>query len=204
MHFKHKLSPTLLRPTKASQQGFTLIEIIVGIVVLSIAFSIFTSLIYPLANQSAKQVHQIKAAELGQSMINEIIAKAFDENSDKSGGVYRCGEDSNNDGEIKAEDGEKCSKTMGPEGSEAEESEKREQFDDVDDYNNLLIIKNSLGDSLNDIYVGYQINVKVINDSDYDGDHDDADNNFTAKLITVTVTTPQGVDFVFAVYRVNF
>jgi len=194
MHFKHKLSPTLLRATKASQQGFTLIEIIVGIVVLSIAFSIFTSLIYPLANQSAKQVHQIKAAELGQSMINEIIAKAFDENSDKSGGVYRCGES----GETA------CSSTMGPEGSEAEESEKREQFDDVDDYNNLLIIKNSLGDSLNDIYVGYQINVKVINDSDYDGDHDDADNNFTAKLITVTVTTPQGVDFVFAVYRVNF
>ena len=194
MHFKHKLSPTLLRATKASQQGFTLIEIIVGIVVLSIAFSIFTSLIYPLANQSAKQVHQIKAAELGQSMINEIIAKAFDENSDKSGGVYRCGES----GETA------CSSTMGPEGSEAEESEKREQFDDVDDYNNLLIIKNSLGDSLNDIYVGYQINVKVINDSDYDGDHDDADNNFTAKLMTVTVTTPQGVDFVFAVYRVNF
>jgi MSHA pilin protein MshD len=194
MRFKQKLSPILLRPTKASQQGFTLIEIIVGIVVLSIAFSIFTSLIYPLANQSAKQVHQIKAAELGQSMINEIIAKAFDENSDKSGGVYRCGES----GETA------CSSTMGPEGSEAEESEKREQFDDVDDYNNLLIIKNSLGDSLNDIYVGYQINVKVINDSDYDGDHDDADNNFTAKLITVTVTTPQGVDFVFAVYRVNF
>jgi MSHA pilin protein MshD len=194
MRFKQKLSPILLRPTKASQQGFTLIEIIVGIVVLSIAFSIFTSLIYPLANQSAKQVHQIKAAELGQSMINEIIAKAFDENSDKSGGVYRCGES----GETA------CSSTMGPEGSEAEESEKREQFDDVDDYNNLLIIKNSLGDSLNDIYVGYQINVKVINDSDYDGDHDDADNNFTAKLMTVTVTTPQGVDFVFAVYRVNF
>lgn len=194
MHFKHKPSQTLLRATKALQQGFTLIEIIVGIVVLSIAFSIFTSLIYPLANQSAKQVHQIKAAELGQSMINEIIAKAFDENSDKSGGVYRCGES----GETA------CSSTMGPEGSEAEESEKREQFDDVDDYNNLLIIKNSLGDSLNDIYVGYQINVKVINDSDYDGDHDDADNNFTAKLMTVTVTTPQGVDFVFAVYRVNF
>ena len=201
MHFKHKLSPTLLRPTKASQQGFTLIEIIVGIVVLSIAFSIFTTLIYPLANQSAKQVHQIKASELGQSMINEIIAKAFDENSDKSGGIYRCGEDRNNDGEIKAEDDEQCSETMGD-----EESGERDKFDDVDDYNNLSIMESSLGvdDSLNDIYVGYQINVKVINDSDYDCDNDAADNNFTAKLITVTVTTPQGFDFVFAVYRVNF
>ncbi|MFT5815053.1 MAG: MSHA pilin protein MshD [Psychroserpens sp.] len=202
MRFKQKLSPTIILPNKASQQGFTLIEIIVGIVVLSIAFSIFTTLIYPLANQSAKQVHQIKASELGQSMINEIIAKAFDENSDKSGGIYRCGEDRNNDGEIKEIDGEaQCSTTMGD-----EESGERDKFDDVDDYNNLSIMESSLGvdDSLNDIYVGYQINVKVINDSDYDGDNDAADNNFTAKLITVTVTTPQDFDFVFAVYRANF
>jgi MSHA pilin protein MshD len=191
MRFKQRVSPTLMLPTKASQQGFTLIEIIVGIVVLSIAFSIFTSLIYPLANQSAKQVHQIKAAELGQSMINEILAKAFDENSDMSGGIYRCGES----GETA------CSSTLAN-----EESGERERFDDVDDYNNLSIIGSSLGNSdpLENLYIGYKINVDVINDSDYDGDNDSDDNNFTAKLITVTVTTPQDFDFVFAVYRVNF
>lgn len=212
MRFKQKVSPKLLLPTKASQQGFTLIEIIVSIVVLSIAFSIFTTLIYPLANQSAKQVHQIKAAELGQSMINEILGKAFDENSDMSGGIYRCGEDQNNDGEIKAEDDEQCSTTMGAEESEDGESEKREQFDDVDDYNDLSIMEDSLGvhdssaeyDSLADLYTGYKINVQVINDSNYDGDHDGDDDISTAKLITVTVTTPQDFDFVFAVYRANF
>ncbi|MFT5814432.1 MAG: MSHA pilin protein MshD [Psychroserpens sp.] len=191
MHFKQKVSLTEILPTKASQQGFTLIEIIVGIVVLSIAFSIFTTLIYPLANQSARQVHQIKAAELGQSMINEIIAKAFDENSDKSGGIYRCGETS----------AIACSSTLAD-----EESGAREQFDDVDDYNNLSIMESSLGDadSLAELYIGYQINVKVINDSDYNGYNDTNDNNYTAKLITVTVTTPEDFDFVFAVYRVNF
>jgi MSHA pilin protein MshD len=210
MRFKQKAPRTLMLPTKASQHGFSLIEIIAGIVVLSIAFSIFTSLIYPLANQSARQVHQIKAAELGQSMINEIIAKAFDENSDKSGGIYRCSEDSNNDGKIKEIDGEaQCSTIMAD-----EESGEREQFDDVDDYNNLSIIESSLGDedSLNDFYVGYQINVKVINDSNYDGvndsnsedNNDFKDNIFTAKLITVTITTPEDFDFVFAVYRANF
>ena len=68
------------------------------------------------------------------------------------------------------------------------------------------MIESSLGDSdsLGDMYVGYQINVEVINDSDYDGDSDGADNNYTAKLVTVTVTTPQNFDFVFSVYRVNF
>jgi MSHA pilin protein MshD len=214
MHFKQKVSSTVIGPTKTAQQGFTLIETIVGIVVLSIAFSIFTSLIYPLANQSAKQVHQIKAAELGQSMINEILAKAFDDNSDMSGGIYRCGEDQNNDGEIKAEDGEaECTKEieMGVEESESDELEKRDEFDDVDDYHGLSYndssnMESSLGkgDPLNDIYVGYQINVQVINDSDYDGNHDEDDNEYTAKLITVTITTPQDFDFVFAVYRANF
>ena len=201
MHSKRNLSPVFISLAKYSQQGFTLIETIVGIVVLSIAFSIFTTLIYPLANQSAEQVHQIKAAELGQSMINEILGKAFDENSEMSGGFYRCGEDQNNDGEIKSTDGETCSVVLAN-----EEGGERELFDDVDDYNGLAIIESSLGDSdsLGDMYVGYQVNVTVINDSDYDGDNDGADNNYTAKLITVTITTPQDFNFVFSVYRVNF
>ena len=120
--------------SNSCQQGFTLIETIVGIVVLSIAFSIFTTLIFPLANQSAEQVHQIKAAELGQSMINEILAKAFDENSEMSGGYYRCGEDQNNDGEIKSADNETCSTVL-----TNEEGNERELFDDVDDYNGCLL-----------------------------------------------------------------
>ncbi len=48
--------------------GFTLVESIVGIVVLAISFSVLTALIYPIAEQSAEQLHQVKAAELGQSV----------------------------------------------------------------------------------------------------------------------------------------
>ena len=196
MRFKQKVSPTLTLPTKTAQQGFTLIEIIVGIVVLSIAFSIFTTLIYPLANQTAKQVHQIKAAELGQSMINEIMAKAFDEKSDPGGGIDRCGETVGTPpGLIE------CTTVL-----KNEENDIRADFDDVDDYHNLAIIGSllSTNGALEDLYLGYKINVNVINDSDYDGDNDTADNIYTAKLITVTVTTPQDFDFIFAVYRVNF
>jgi MSHA pilin protein MshD len=176
-----------------AERGFTLIETIVGIVVLSIAFSIFTTLIYPLANKSAEQVHQIRAAELGQSMINEILGKAFDENSDMSGGSQRCGET----GVSACTD----SSVLG-----FETSETRATFDDADDYHGLIAIESSLGsaDGVDNIYIGFQVNVEVINDSDYSGDYDGADNNFTAKLITVTVTTPQDFDFVFSVYRVNF
>jgi MSHA pilin protein MshD len=200
MHFDQRLPLNSVSPL---QKGFTLIETIIGIVVLSIAFSILTTLIYPLSNQSAEQVHQIRAAELGQSMINEILGKAFDENSDMSGGYYRCGDDINNDGEIKPIDGENTCSTI----LQNEESDDRKLYDDVDDYQGLNVIANSLGESTgSDIYIGYQIYVTVVNDGDYDGNPDGNSNttNFTAKLITVTVTTPQGFDFVFSAYKANF
>ncbi|WP_206485140.1 type II secretion system protein [Thalassotalea sp. G2M2-11] len=178
--------------------GFTLIETIVGIVVLSISFSILTSLIYPLAEQSADQLHQIKASELAQSMFNEIQQKAFDENSDKTGGLLRCGEAAlvctlNN--------------ALGN-----EESDNRANFDDVDDYDGLNLssadIENSLGDKLGDWYQGFSMSITVCNDGNYDGicservaTNTDTD---TAKLIRLTVTTPTGFDIEFATYRANF
>jgi len=168
--------------------GFTLIEVIVGIVVLSISFSILTTLIYPLSNQSAEQVHQIRAAELGQSMINEILGRAFDENSDMAGGHTRCGES-----------GVSCSAI----GSDSGET--RATYDDVDDYNAIDFsdtIQNSLGEDLSAEYVGFSMNVTVINDENYDGSG--SGDNSTAKLITITVRTPQDFDFVFSVYKVNF
>ncbi|MBA6382706.1 type II secretion system protein [Colwellia sp. BRX10-6] len=177
------------------QKGFTLIELIVGIVVLSITYAVLTSLIYPMASQSAAQVHQIRAAELGQSMINEILGKAFDENSDMSGGFVRCGEIS----------ALSCtaSSNLG-----AEPGEQRNNFDDVDDYNSINFgdeIVNSSGNSLADIYMGFNMNVSVINDSDYSGEYQSAtDNEKTAKLITITVRSPQNDDYFFSVYKANF
>ncbi|WP_085298414.1 type IV pilus modification PilV family protein [Cognaticolwellia mytili] len=177
------------------QRGFTLIETIVGIVVLSISLSIFTTLVYPVAIESAKQVHQIRAAELGQSMINEILGKAFDEKSDMSGGLIRCGED-----------GVTCTtaNNLGPDEISLDVDEVRDVFNDVDDYNGLRDIESSLGqnDSLADIYRGFKTHVRVVYDSDNNGIADANISN--AKLITVTVTTPQGFDFVFSAYRYNF
>jgi MSHA pilin protein MshD len=174
-------------------KGFTLVEAVVGIVVLAISFSILTTLIYPIAEQSADQLHQVKAAELGQSVLNEIQNKAFDENSDRAGGAVRCGEL-----------GTSCSTTMGSEGSES-----RATFDDVDDYDGLEYgsvysqadIENSTGQTLTG-YSGYSMQITVDNDQNFNGSL--AGNDQTAKLITVIITTPTGNNITFATYRANF
>ena len=175
-------------------QGFTLIETIVGIVVLAISFSVLTSLIYPITQQSADQLHQVKAAELAQSMLNEIQNKAFDQNSDMAGGLLRCGETS----------APLCSTLMG-----AETGESRASFNDIDDYNDLSYnegeIENSQGQLLN-LYLGYAMTISVCNDADYDGvcNADPAINKSIAKLITVTITTPTDFSLHFSTYRANF
>lgn len=182
-----------------SQKGFTLIETIVGIVVLAISFSVLTSLIYPISEQSADQLHQIKAAELAQSVLNEIQNKAFDEHSDMAGGLIRCGE---------TLAPHVCSITMGPEG------ETRATFNDVDDYNGLEYglaynkgdIVDSQGQSLA-LYTGYSMHIRVCNDASYNGNCPGGTSTTaisTAKLITVTVTTPTDFSMRFSTYRANF
>ncbi len=174
-------------------KGFTLIELIIGIVVLSISFSIITNLILPLSEKSAEQIHQIRASELGQSMMNEILARAFDENSDMAGGLVRCGEP---DATINP-----CSTTLGADTGETESV----FYDDVDDYINFNFATetNTQGEQYSELYIGFNVQIEVCY-SDFDGDCSDDDDVKIAKLITITVTTPQDFDFAFAVYKANF
>jgi len=170
--------------------GFTLIELVIGIVVLSLSFTILFNTILPATEQGAKQIHQIRAAELGQTTMSEIMGKAYDENSDMQGGLLRCGE-----GTLL------CSTTLGPDGDEVGH---RDLYDDVDDYNGLLDsnIRNSLNDLMNELYSGFTVAVMVCNDSNYGGTCDGVVG--VAKLITVTVTTADGVEVVFSSYKANF
>jgi MSHA pilin protein MshD len=179
----------------SKSNGFTLIELIVGIVVLSISFSLITTLILPLSEKSAEQIHQVRASELGQSMMSEILARAFDENSDMAGGLIRCSEP---DAVTNS-----CSTIInfGPDASET-----RQTFNDVDDYDGYdsedTDDDNALGEAFSSIYPGFRIRVSVCY-SNFTG----TCNNISverAKLITVTVTTPQGFDFLFSFYRANY
>ena len=68
-------------------RGFTLIEIIIGIVVIAIVTLVVTAGMGPLFRQSVDPWQQVRAAELGQSLMNEIMARKFDDANTAS---YRC------------------------------------------------------------------------------------------------------------------
>lgn len=173
--------------------GFTLIELVIGIIVFSIALVLFTSLIVPQAIRSVDPIFQVRAAELGQSIINEISSKSFDEKSDRTGGSNFC--DAACIGSI----------NLGPDGSET-----RASFDDVDDYNGLTVsdaeIKNALDQTTvlagSNLYQGFSVNVRVVYDANMDGVADTIVGN--TKLITVTVTTPNDEDIIFSTFRSNY
>jgi len=184
-------------PSPGVKQGFTLIELIVGIVVFSVALTLFSSALVPHAVRSVDPIFQVRAIELARSLINEIAGKSFDENSSRSGGLSRCNEAG----------ASPCtaSSDLGPDGAET-----RAEFNDMDDYHNLLEadggIRNFSGEgiaigSLN-VYQGFQARVSVFYDDDMNGIDDGNIGN--RKLITVSIVTPNGEVIVFSTYRVNY
>ncbi len=183
-----------MRPT--SHAGFTLIEIIIGIVILSISLGIITTFFVNQSKQSADPIHQVRATELAQAVINEIFAKAFDENSDHAGGVNRC----------------TAATCTAPASLGAEEA-RVDLYDDVDDYVSTgaatcngspeSTIQDVLADtSIASEYSNYCLSIDVFYDGNRDGVDDAA--YADAKRIVVTIVTPSGSPFNFAVLRYNY
>jgi MSHA pilin protein MshD len=193
---QHNILPR--RPFNSS--GFTLIELVIGIVVFAISLSLIVSLLLPQAQRSVQPILQVRATELAQSLLNEISAKSFDQNSDRASGKIRCNEDLNNDGDLINDDDETA--CTAEENFGNEEDDKREDYNDVDDYHNINVsdenIVNSVGDPFivnnKNLYRGFSANISVTY----------TDIKQSGKLITVTIITPTGQSLSFATIRSNF
>ena len=173
-------------------KGFTLIELIIGIVMFAIALSIITALIAPQAKKSAEPIVALRASEFGQSLMNEIQSKSFDERSDRSAPFRRCGET-----------------TLGAEACTApadfgvDNSEIRTSYNDVDDYIALSNqpITNSLGEVLSQ-YSDFNLVITVQYDSDFN--ELTINDGTTFKRITIEVTSPLGEVYGFSAYKGNY
>jgi MSHA pilin protein MshD len=180
------------RASRLKQNGFNLIEIVIGMVLLAIALLYLSNIFTGFSKQSIDPIHQVRAAELGHALLNEIMGKAYDEKSNAGGGKFRC---SDQDG------GPPCSAVLGPDGSESDPDD----FDDVDDYH-LFSDTSQLLDSATSyqsLYTNFSLAVTVVYDSNPEGDAS-IDHVHAYKLITVTVTTPGGQPIEFKAYRGNF
>ncbi|MCL2917821.1 prepilin-type N-terminal cleavage/methylation domain-containing protein [Shewanella litorisediminis] len=159
--------------------GFTLVELVVGMLVLAIALVLLSSMLFPQADRAAMTLQRVKSAELAQSVLNEIWGKRYDEHSNINGGVPACGSPS----------GQTCSTQMGPEG------EGRNDFDDVDDYHALDETQLMLNSSQRylDRYPGFKLAVEVSSAAPE-----------VNKLIAIHVTTPQGEVITYHAVRSNY
>ncbi|MCL1142101.1 prepilin-type N-terminal cleavage/methylation domain-containing protein [Shewanella gaetbuli] len=163
------------------QNGFSLIELVIGMLVLSIAMVMLTSMFFPQADRSVESLYRMRSAELAHSVMNEIWGKRYDQNTNPNGGVPACN----------APSGLPCSTVLGPNG------EPRDEYNDIDDYHGLDINDLMLNSSETyaDVYRNFKLNVTV--------EYVDAATQ-AAKLITVTVTTPSNEDITYQAVRSNY
>ncbi|MGL5669393.1 MAG: type IV pilus modification PilV family protein [Shewanella sp.] len=162
------------------QQGFTLIELVVGMLVIAIAIVMLSSMLFPQADRAAKTLHRVKSAELAHSVMNEIWGKRYDQNTNANGGVPACGSPL----------GSSCSAVLGPETGEG-----RNDFNDVDDYHGLTQNATMLNSSQTyaQVYPNYQLSVSVA--------YGTAPNT---KLVTINVTTPDNEVITYNLVRSNY
>lgn len=193
-------------PVSARQTGITLIELISTIVILAIALTGITVVIQGGLGRSADVTLQVRTVALGQAYLDEILGKRFDERT-RNSGIPPCRAAAPPPRQCTAEG------SFGPDGGED-----RSTYDDVDDYHDLDEGDGQatpLQDAEGNTRSGYEnfrvevdvryINVGASEEEENLGQGDELDDEFDAKLITVTVShrsLSQGVQF--SAYKANF
>jgi MSHA pilin protein MshD len=189
--------PIRVKTSSLKLRGFTLIELVVGIMVLGIALLMISSILGPMYIRSSEPWHQVRAAELGHSLMNEIMARSFDENSSRGANLLRCGET----GAQSCIASIPACPSVGM--SSATEEASRDLYDDVDDFHCFrgdgVAVSNILDQSLADSYRNYQVSVLV----SYAG-ADVGLPNQSAKRVDISVTLPSGEIIPFSSYKGNW
>lgn len=188
------------------QLGLSLVELIITIVIIAIALVGISAMLNSGLSRNADALIQVRTVALAQAYLDEILGKRYDERT-RSRGVPPC--------RASAPPARQCTAeaSFGPDGSET-----RARFDDVDDYHGLDEGEgqiNPLQDARGDTRTGYDnfrvevdvryINVGVGEEEESLGVNNELDDQYDAKLITVTVThstATTGIDF--SAYKSNF
>lgn len=109
------------------QKGISLIELVIFIVIMSVALTGITLIYINTTKYSADPMVRIRSIELAQSTLEEILLKAYDENTPVGGGCVPF-----STGSSRCLTGTEGTIALGLNGAES-----RSTFNDVDDYHNL-------------------------------------------------------------------
>jgi len=180
-----------------------MVELVITIVILAIAMMGVTTMLQNGVSRSADITLQIRTVALAQAYLDEILGKRYDEKT----AAPPC--------RASAPPARQCTAEglFGPDGPES-----RAGYDDVDDYHGLDEGDgqiNPLQDALGNTRTGYDnfrvavevryINVGVGEEEETLGVANELDDEFDAKLITVTVTHRSfNPGIVFSAYKSNF
>ncbi|RLV59037.1 type II secretion system protein [Parashewanella curva] len=159
------------------KHGFTLIELVVGMMVLGIGLVLMATMLYPQADRAAENLHRMRAAELAQSVMNEIWSKRYDPKTGE-GGIPRCTPTGNDECTVSGTSGNS-----------------RSDFNNLNDYAGLDQDDTMLGSSKKyaDLYPNFKLNVSI-----------SSNNPAVSKIITITVTTPLNEAIRFTAIRSNY
>jgi MSHA pilin protein MshD len=169
------------------QAGVTLVELVISIILLSIAMVALMNAFSVSMLNSADPLWRNKTLKLAQLYLDEILAKNYDHNTPVGGMPYV--------------ETPNCT-NLGPDGLED-----REDFNDVDDYDDIdNEVPSSLIASIDSSYNDYRVSVDVVCVGNQVGavDKDNLIDSTQAKKITVTITPPGQVAIHFAAYKGNF
>ncbi len=157
----------------SAQRGFTLIELIAFMIIISVGVIGLLSTFNQTVSKSVDPIIKVRALELAQAQLDEVMARKFD-TSTPTGGIPAC-----------------SAATTPCDGFNAAD---QGNFDDVDDYQGFSATPPSS-------YLNYSVDVSV----SYAGnDLPGLVDNQAAKLVTVTVTMPDGSTIRMSRYKVNF
>ena len=212
------------------QKGISLIELVIFIVILSVALTGITLIYINTTRYSADPMVRIRSIELAQSTLEEILLKSYDNNTPVGGGCVRFTAGSN------CPVGTPPNPTAETEASglAADTGEMtRTTYNDVDDYHDKLYcgqnvvpantacptltcenMENSPGNNISTEYSGFSVCVQV----SFAGGVGNEINNVVvnsgaanvtvltndAKRIDVTVTDPLNSRIGLSAYRLNF
>jgi MSHA pilin protein MshD len=171
-----------MRQTPTSESGATLVELIITIVIISIALAGTIIAFSNVVGRSSDTLFQSRAIALAQAYLDEILAQPFDRNTPEGG--------------IPAYTGA-CSVTGGS-------ASDRGDFSSVDQYNGLSFSPPQLASGAIDEggYDGFTVSINVsCVDPSVELGNADIDQ---AKRIDVTISSPTNQTAIFSAYRSNF